>query len=329
MLSSLIRPTPQTSSEPEDVEDIFSSSLEHLFTNDTQNIHGEPGSSVIYRSSQFGDIELGLAEPVGHDDIRLFAHYQWNAGIMMGELIGQGYAFERGERATTSHWRSGRAWRVEDESVLELGAGKYVRRREAHPGKRKSSFQDYWHNANVRVPGTGLGGITSALAGAAEVTLSDYPSSTVLDNLQANVATNCPPNLQNRVSVQGHEWGNLTDNLSKRRPGHFTRILAADCLWMPWQHANIARSMLHFLSPEKKKEARVWVIAGFHTGRAKLASFFDVVVKEGLEVEDIWERDTDFRDREWVTERDGGFEDVTGRKRWLVIAVLRRKGEGG
>ncbi|MCJ1337829.1 hypothetical protein MMC09_003113 [Bachmanniomyces sp. S44760] len=299
MLSSLIRPTPQTSSEPEDVEDIFSSSLEHLFTNDTQNIHGEPGSSVIYRSSQFGDIELGLAEPVGHDDIRLFAHYQWNAGIMMGELIGQGYAFERGERATTSHWRSGRAWRVEDESVLELGAG------------------------------TGLGGITSALAGAAEVTLSDYPSSTVLDNLQANVATNCPPNLQNRVSVQGHEWGNLTDNLSKRRPGHFTRILAADCLWMPWQHANIARSMLHFLSPEKKKEARVWVIAGFHTGRAKLASFFDVVVKEGLEVEDIWERDTDFRDREWVTERDGGFEDVTGRKRWLVIAVLRRKGEGG
>lgn len=81
--------------------------------------------------------------------------------------------------------------------------------------------------------------------------------------------------------------------------------------------------MLHFLSPSPN--ARVWVIAGFHTGRAKLVQFFVVAAAEGLEVEEIWERDVDGNERAWATERDGGREDITGRKRWLVIAILRRQ----
>ena len=80
--------------------------------------------------------------------------------------------------------------------------------------------------------------------------------------------------------------------------------------------------MAHFLSREP--HARVWVIAGFHTGRAKVAGFFEGLGVEGLEVEDLWERDVDGCEREWVTEREG--EDVTGRKRWVVVAILRRKG---
>lgn len=93
---------------------------------------------------------------------------------------------------------------------------------------------------------------------------------------------------------------------------------------MPWQHENLAQSMLHFLSASNNS-ARVYVIAGFHTGRAKLAPFFDVAEQQGLEVEFIQEEDVEGNVRPWAKERDGGREDISGRKRWLVTARLRRK----
>jgi hypothetical protein len=43
----------------------------------------------------------------------------------------------------------------------------------------------------------------------------------------------------------------------------------------------------------------------------------------GLEIEKIWERNADGVEREWVVDR--GIEDVTERKRWLVIGILRRR----
>lgn len=157
--------------------------------------------------------------------------------------------------------------------------------------------------------------------------LSDYPAPEVLANIRVNVEHNVPLPRRSRTSVKGHEWGVLTDDFSSTYANTFSRIIAADCLWMPYEHRALAQSMFHFLS--RDDEARVWIIAGFHTGRAKLVAFFDVVVEEGLEVESIWERDVDGHDREWKAERDGGKEDVTGRKRWLVVAVLKRKRRNG
>ena len=160
------------------------------------------------------------------------------------------------------------------------------------------------------------------LAGADKVVISDYPSPEILANIKINIEKNIPSHLQAKVSAAGHEWGVLKDDLAQTQAHSFTRIIAADCLWMPWQHSNLVESMLHFLS--FAKDSRVWVIAGFHTGRAKLAPFFDVAIKQGLEIEDIWERDCEGYEREWVTERDGGREDIGERKKWLVVAVLRR-----
>lgn len=105
----------------------------------------------------------------------------------------------------------------------------------------------------------------------------------------------------------------------------FTRIVAADCYWMTGQHLNLVQSMLHFLTLER--EGRVFLVAGFHTGRAKLASFFDVAIEEGLEVEQIYEEDVEGERRKWKNERDGGAENHTERKRWLVIAQLKRRRE--
>lgn len=171
--------------------------------------------------------------------------------------------------------------------------------------------------------GTGLAGIVCALAGAQEVVISDYPAPEILANISVNVKKNVPQPHRSKTSVEGHEWGIFEDELSTTYANSFGRIIAADCLWMPYQHRALAQSMFHFLSHDD--EARIWVTAGFHTGRAKLAPFFDVVVEAGLEVESIWERHVDGHDRAWQAERDGGQEDVTGRKRWLVVAILKRK----
>ena len=166
--------------------------------------------------------------------------------------------------------------------------------------------------------GTGIVGITSALAGGGEVILSDYPSQKILSNLKFNVDRSIPEKLRypRKVAVQGHEWGVLTDEFSKSHAGHFTRVLSADCLWMDGNHYGLAQSIAHFLSD--KEEARAWVIAGFHTGRAKLVSFFDIISQAGLEVEAIWEQDADGYKRDWDRER----EDKE-RNRWMVVAILK------
>lgn len=92
---------------------------------------------------------------------------------------------------------------------------------------------------------------------------------------------------------------------------------------MPGEHENLAKSMIHFLADTN--DARVYCIAGFHTGRAKVAPFFEEVVPEqGLEIEEIYEMDADGQRRPWEKERDGGLENMGERKKWLIVARLRR-----
>jgi len=93
---------------------------------------------------------------------------------------------------------------------------------------------------------------------------------------------------------------------------------------MPWQHANLQTSISHFLKPASlNPDARAWVIAGFHTGRAKMRGFFDAaaLAEKGLEVERLWEVDCLGVEREWVWEREG--EDAGNRRRWLAVGILK------
>lgn len=183
-------------------------------------------------------------------------------------------------------------WNIERQSVLELGAG------------------------------AGLSGIVATLAGGKEVVMSDYPAPVVLANIKRNAVKAIPASLRSNWSVQGHEWG-VFDQVALPQKHQFCRILAADCYWMPSEHLNLIRSMLHFLSLDTS--ARVFAVAGFHTGRAKLAAFFDCAVEEGLEIEEIYEEDDKGLKRDWAKERDGGREDHTVRKKWLVVARLKRR----
>lgn len=159
-------------------------------------------------------------------------------------------------------------------------------------------------------------------AGASQVVISDYPNSEFLPTLNATVKNNIPEDLRGRVSVQGHEWGHVEDTFSVAHTSHFTRILSADCLWMPGEHLSLIQSMLHFLA--YGEHAQVWVTAGFHTGRPTIAQFFTVAAAAGLEMETIWERDVHGDVRPWSETRE---EDITARKKWLVVAILRRRND--
>lgn len=156
--------------------------------------------------------------------------------------------------------------------------------------------------------------------GASEVVLSDYPNTAVLATLNANVESNIPDDLRGRVSIRGHEWGQFDDAFSAAHASYFTRILSADCLWMVGEHHSLVQSMLHFLA--YGEHAQVWVTAGFHTGRPTIAHFFSAAATAGLEVETMWERDVHGNVRPWSETRE---EDITARKKWLVVAILHRR----
>lgn len=67
------------------------------------------------------------------------------------------------------------------------------------------------------------------------------------------------------------------------------KIIVADCLWMPSQHANIVKTIHDFLPEEdngdgttggggEKFTPSALVVAGFHTGRAIVRDFFALAV---------------------------------------------------
>jgi hypothetical protein len=93
-------------------EDIFASAPGLIFTDDLRNQHGDPGATIVYKSSRFGNIELKTADPETEDERKLFGHYLWNAGIKMAELVG-GADVGDGDGK----------WSVKGRRVLEVGAG--------------------------------------------------------------------------------------------------------------------------------------------------------------------------------------------------------------
>jgi hypothetical protein len=112
-------------------EDIFGSTLGSIFTDDLQNQHGDdPDTIIVYKNARHGELEFRIADVNGEEQRTKFAHYLWNAGILMAELIGgrpEGREEEEGEGWKEGEWWIGeeeeKFWGVQGERVLELGAG--------------------------------------------------------------------------------------------------------------------------------------------------------------------------------------------------------------
>ncbi|OJD17779.1 hypothetical protein AJ78_02131 [Emergomyces pasteurianus Ep9510] len=350
--------SPLSSASTDDVEDLLTSFLPHLYPDEAPSCLGEPGKTIVYASGVWGDVRVMVPDyprAVGEEGKlekrkgdgeeeeeqygieegrRLFAHYLWGGALVVAEGI------ERATKALDGNDVGGEErdliWSVKGEKVLELGAG------------------------------AALPSLISGLASAAQVAITDHPSSPALYGaIQTNVATNIPEHLQSKISIHTHEWGVLGPDESnenevqspqkleslrftRENQGSFTRIIAADCLWMREQHENLVQSILWFLAPppllppsSSPSPSRVnggdglaggiaWVVAGFHTGREIVASFFETAMSMGLVVERIWERDVNATyeegevTREWMPVRPG--EGPENRARWCVVAFLKKRG---
>ncbi|KAK2072258.1 hypothetical protein P8C59_006625 [Phyllachora maydis] len=294
-LTSRLAPAGPPETEP---EDFMASALGVIFPDDVINMHGDADHGLLYTSPHLPrPIHIRLADVQAEADRRLFSHHLWNASLLLAELL----------EAGTLHLPPPAGFDVAGLATAELGAG------------------------------AALPSIMAALLGARRVLVTDYPSEPVLATLRRNVAAATQPAMfpaarpAPDVRVAGHAWGDLrladdpdADEAGDAEPvaGCFDRVLVADCLWMPWRHADLHRSVAWLLRHDG--DARAWVVAGFHTGRAQMRGFFDpaALADVGLEVERLWERDCEGRERAWAWDRGG--EDVGARKRWLAVGVLRR-----
>ncbi|KAK4151177.1 hypothetical protein C8A00DRAFT_36183 [Chaetomidium leptoderma] len=308
-LTTRLTPTGPEATSP---EDFFAASLGIILFpgEDVTNFHGDAEHGLLYTSPHLPlPLPLALADVEGASeaDRSLFSHYLWNSALLLAELIEAGTLGLPAAAAPggiigiapTPLPLTGGLFDVAGLKMIELGAG------------------------------TALPSIMAGLLGAKRVVVTDYPAPAVLQTLRENVGLAVHPRFAppgrfavEEVLVDGHAWGELDSPLARENKHAFDRVLAADCLWMPWQHENLRRSIAWFLG--ESEEARAWLIGGFHTGREKLRAFFDkeTLAEVGLEVEQLWERDCDGQDREWVWDR--GIEDVSERKRWLAVGVLRR-----
>jgi len=91
---------------------------------------------------------------------------------------------------------------------------------------------------------------------------------------------------------------------------------------MPSEHENLVKSMVHFLA--LCEDSRVLVTANYHTGRSCLAAFFETAGSERLVVESIYEEDANGKRRSWVRDADEDEDNHIDRRRWLIVAVLKR-----
>ncbi|TPX15101.1 uncharacterized protein E0L32_004659 [Thyridium curvatum] len=329
-----------------DPEDFLSDTLGVVFPDDVMNQHGDAEHGLVYTSPYLPKpLNLSLADPDQDEDRRLFSHYLWNSSLLMAELVEAG-ALRLGDGDRASSLLLGNSpsagggdiaaqAQPADGAVPPALAGTGSCSPENGGPAEAHAFDVTGLSTLELGAGTALPSILAALLGARRVAVTDYPADSVVPNMRANVRRNVQASFSPLgtalagadLVVEGHAWGEVPPAEGNPLAGDayehvFDRVIACDCLWMPWQHQNLRASIDWFLA--RTPSARCWVVAGFHTGRDKLRDFFSVPALEavGLVVEKIWERDCEGFEREWAWDWPG--EDITARKRWQVVAILKR-----
>ena len=254
---------------------------------------GRPGTVLHYRLKRPDSLKADDEAPVLPIMIpettiyMLFAHRQWRAGMLLADAIYAGWV------------------PVDDQWILELGAG------------------------------TGLPALAVALTRhPRKVVVTDYDDAAIVQALRTNAADCAAANPQRKMApltVAGHTWGHRIDDVLDLLPctptepsPHFDVLLLADCVWERFSHDILLKSITHLLA--HTPEARIYMVAGLHTGRSTLVQFFRRALEAGLQLVplphlDQWpmlstdesESDPALRGSEHVLELEvGGDWDDTG-----------------
>ncbi|PCH36336.1 hypothetical protein WOLCODRAFT_82177 [Wolfiporia cocos MD-104 SS10] len=173
--------------------------------------------------------------------------------------------------------------------------------------------------------GAGLPGILLARRhDGVRVVSSDYPDAGLIKTLAENVARN---GAQDRCRAVPYAWGSDPAPLFSAFAGPephaldgFDVVLATDTLWNSELHGTFIQTLCVTL--RRSAHARVFLVAGLHTGRYTIQSFMRAVEDAGLVFEEAMEKESNGDgSRPWDVERAG--ETEKDRRRWVVWMVLR------
>ncbi|CCM02536.1 uncharacterized protein FIBRA_04638 [Fibroporia radiculosa] len=173
--------------------------------------------------------------------------------------------------------------------------------------------------------GAGLPGILIAKCyDDIEVISSDYPDESLIEALEDNIVQN---RVSDRCRAVPYAWGTdpapllTTPKIPDSRQSHeFDVIIAADTLWNPDLHSIFLKTLCMTL--RKSLNARIYLVAGLHTGRYAIQAFLRDIVDAGLKIEELLEKEANGSDqRDWCAERAG--ETEQDRRRWVIWVVLR------
>ncbi|TBU47563.1 putative methyltransferase-domain-containing protein [Dichomitus squalens] len=159
------------------------------------------------------------------------------------------------------------------------------------------------------------------------VTSSDYPDELLIRTLAANAKRN---DVEDRCRVVPYAWGSDPAPLLQSQnadsdpiPG-FDVVIAADTLWNRDTHQDLVRSLQTTL--KRCPHARIYVVAGLHTGRYVIHTFYKHALGIGLLPEELNERRVDASkesQRLWWPDRADDLEDEPTRRRWVAWAVFK------
>jgi len=163
--------------------------------------------------------------------------------------------------------------------------------------------------------GGGLPSIVSALNGASQVVITDYPDPELVENIGVNVQSNTSTEVTARVNVQGHVWGkDVTPLLEPLKSGNenpkFDVILLSDLIFNHSQHLALLKNCEASLEASRDTSNQTPCLLVFFTHHRPWLikedlAFFDLAKEYGWKTDKILHRKMEamFKD-------DPGDEDV-------------------
>ncbi|KAL9934923.1 hypothetical protein V8E36_005999 [Tilletia maclaganii] len=292
--------------DTEDAFDIFEDGLLSIF-DERMPAAGDPGQRIHFAHPALPATISYNIPNVHAKSNHLFAHYQWDSGVLLARMI----ASSSSSMPLPDDDLRCPAADLRNQTVLELGAG------------------------------TGLPGLVAGCMSAEKVLITDYDDPPLIDTIRANIKEVCPDMLS--VRGQGLTWGSeahvdkALQSFGDETSQGFTRVLAADTLWVSSAHPALLQTMRSLL--RRSPDSRILLLAGFHTGRPAISRFFQLAAGElspdtdgaesvastptgsqGVLIPDweeeqyggIWERRIDGQTRPWQGTRPKAWRRQTG-----------------
>ncbi|ORY91697.1 hypothetical protein BCR35DRAFT_298977 [Leucosporidium creatinivorum] len=151
----------------------------------------------------------------------------------------------------------------------------------------------------------------------------------MLQDLRENLRRTLPAQLQSKVEVIGHTWGE--DMTKLQTAGPFDLLLAADLVWVRSSHPLLIASLLRLL--EDSPNAIIHLACGFHSGKAVVRDFFASAEEAGLVPAKTYEGECDWFEMSVTGEKNvwckyghcGELElSQEARNKLTLVAALKR-----